>query len=225
MRLVGADDDAPVSLGAFWREPMAVVGVARMNRRKLRRIRPRAWIPTQSKFHAERHRDPDSWHSPGIALRQQPEPFRRAASRTHLNRASALGERVFSGLSSCDDPTGATSASHCAHARHHARKRREFCQAVLYSLYFLPIITGAAVRPHGNACCSCPLRESGAGEALVDRFVDFVRSVDIGEMPKILHDDKAGAGYGFSDMRRAYHGNKIIVGSQYSKRLKWRNQT
>ena len=27
-RLVGADDDAPATLGAFWRRPMRIVGVA-----------------------------------------------------------------------------------------------------------------------------------------------------------------------------------------------------
>jgi len=27
-RLVGGDDDAPVSLGAFWRRPMRIVGVS-----------------------------------------------------------------------------------------------------------------------------------------------------------------------------------------------------
>jgi hypothetical protein len=28
VRLVGGDDDAPVTLGAFWRRPMRIVGVA-----------------------------------------------------------------------------------------------------------------------------------------------------------------------------------------------------
>jgi hypothetical protein len=28
LRLTGGDDDAPVSLGAFWRRPMRIVGVA-----------------------------------------------------------------------------------------------------------------------------------------------------------------------------------------------------
>src|ERR1700687_6316723 len=64
----------------------------------------------------------------------------------------------------------------------------------------------------GNSCGYCSLSESaGAGEELVNRFVNFLRSVDIGEVPRFSQDDEAGTGYGLSDVGRAFHGNKIIV--------------